>query len=379
MNIKGLRRSVHTVNPYIPGKTIGEVEKEYNLKKVIKLGSNENPYGPFPNALKAMEKELKSLNTYPDTNFNSIKDVIASRFGVDASYVALSHGSGGMLQTLAKTFIEEGDEVIIPRETYGLYKEISKLMGGIIKEIPLKKDYSIDLDAIRSSLTPKTKLIWLCNPNNPTGTVFNLDAYSKLLDSLPEHTWLVLDEAYAEFASLNLLPDSIRDIKKDKNIIAVRTFSKAFGLAGARMGYAVARPDMITAIDTVSEPFNASRVALAGAAATLTEDGRYYKRFLQAIVNDRQRLIYTLREMGFEVVDTHTNFVFFNTPYDAADLSKELLKMGIIVRPCTSWNYPNAIRVTIGRSGEIKEFMYALEKAVNSYHCEREIPAEINA
>ena len=357
MDIKGLRKSVHRVNPYVPGKTIGEVEKEYKLKKVIKLGSNENTYGPFPNAIKAMEEEIKTLNTYPDTNFNDLKEVIACKYGVDSSYIAVSHGSGGMLQTLAKTFIEEEDEVILPLQTYGLYKEISKLMGGNLKEIPLNQDYTIDLDGIREAMTPATKLIWLCNPNNPTGTLFNLEAYKRLIDELPESTWVILDEAYAEFASKDLLPNSIEDIHKGKNIIAVRTFSKAYGLAGARMGYAIARPQMITVIDTVSEPFNANRVALAGALATLTQDGSYYEECLKTIMKDRQLLSYSLKEMGFEVLDTHTNFVFFSTPYDAGKLSQQLLENGIIVRPCTGWNYPNALRVTIGTSEENVEFL----------------------
>ncbi|MBP1925110.1 histidinol-phosphate aminotransferase [Sedimentibacter acidaminivorans] len=365
MDIKGLRKAVYTVNPYVPGKTIGEVQREYALDNIIKLGSNENPYGPFPNAIKAMERELKSLNTYPDTNFNEIKEVIGEKFGVDTSYIAVSHGSGGMLQTLAKTFIEDGDEVLIPLETYGLYKEISKLMGGVIKQIPLKSDYTLDLDGIRNAITDKTKLIWLCNPNNPTGTVFNLEAYNLLLDSLPAHTWVVLDEAYAEFANEEILPDAIGDIVREKNIIMVRTFSKAYGLAGARMGYAIARPEMIKAIDTVSEPFNASCVALAGAISTLNEDRENYEECLRNIKRDRERMILELEKMGFKVLDTHTNFVFFQTPYDGAKIAQELLMMGVIVRSCEAWEYPNAIRVTVGTREEVDEFLNSFRKVIH--------------
>lgn len=377
MDIKGLRKTVYTVNPYVPGKTIGEVQREYALDNIIKLGSNENPYGPFPNAIKAMERELKCLNTYPDTNFNEIKEVIGEKFGVDTSYIAVSHGSGGMLQTLAKTFIEDGDEVLIPLETYGLYKEISKLMGGVIKQIPLKSDYTLDLDGIRKAITYKTKLIWLCNPNNPTGTVFNLEEYNLLLDSLPAHTWVVLDEAYAEFANEEILPDSIGDIVKEKNIIMVRTFSKAYGLAGARMGYAIARPEMIKAIDTVSEPFNASCVALAGAISTLNEDRENYEECLRNIKRDRERMILNLRKMGFKVLDTHTNFVFFQTPYDGAKIAHELLMMGVIVRSCEAWEYPNAIRVTVGTGEEIDEFLNSFRKVIHLQDDESRILLEI--
>lgn len=366
IDIKGLRCSVKTVEPYIPGKTISEVQKEYRLSKVMKLGSNENPYGPFPSALAAMQKELTSLYMYPDSDFNEIKSAIAENFGIDDAYISISHGAGGMLQTLAKTFIDEGDEVLLPAQTYGLYREITKLMGGGIKEIPLDDHFTIDLEAIQRDITPKTKLIWLCNPNNPTGTVFDVAAYQRLLNMLPEKTWVVLDEAYAEFASPHFLPDNIKDIQAGKNVIVVRTFSKAYGLAGARIGYAIARPDMITAIDTVAEPFNANRIGIAGAIATLKEDQDSYKKSLQQIIRDRQMISEALKEMEFQVSDSHANFVFFHTPYDAQVLSDEFMKNGIIVRPCTAWNYPEAIRVTVGTSEEtikfLKTFRYILER-----------------
>lgn len=367
MNIKALRKAVHTVNPYVPGKSIEEVKRDYKLQKVIKLGSNENTYGPFPNAVKAMERAVMNLNTYPDTSFNEIKDVIANKYKIDSSYISIAHGSGGILQTIAQTFIEQGDEILLPLESYKLYSEISKLMGGIIKEIPLNKDYTIDLDKIREEITAKTKLIWLCNPNNPTGTIFDLDAYKRLIYNLPENTWLILDEAYAEFASKHLLPKSIEDINNGKNIIAVRTFSKAYGLAGARLGYSISSPQMTTVLETVSEPFNANKVALAGAIATLTKDEKYYKECIKAIVKERQIITDSLNEMGFQVVKGHTNFVFFNMPYNAARISQQLLEKGIIVRPCSGWNYPNAIRVTIGTSEDNQEFIRTLKEVIDNY------------
>jgi histidinol-phosphate aminotransferase len=365
MKIKALRKAVHNVNPYVPGKTIEEVKRDYNLQRVIKLGSNENTYGPFPNAIQAMEEAVKNLNTYPDTSFNEIKDIIAAKYNIDSSYISIAHGSGGILQTIAQTFIEQGDEILLPLETYKLYSEISKLMGGIIKEVPLNKDYTIDLDEIQKKITTSTKLIWLCNPNNPTGTIFDLDAYKRLINNLPDHTWLILDEAYAEFASKHLLPNSIEDIKKGKNIIAVRTFSKAYGLAGARLGYSISSPKMTSVLETVSEPFNANKVALAGATATLTKDEKYYRECMKAIVKERQFLTDSLKEMGFQVVKGYTNFVFFNMPYNAAKISQKLLEKGIIVRPCTGWNYPNAIRVTIGTSEDNKEFIRALKEVTS--------------
>ncbi|MDK2823128.1 MAG: histidinol-phosphate aminotransferase [Clostridia bacterium] len=368
MNIKGLRRGVMTVNPYVPGKTIEEVKREKGLKEVIKLGSNENAYAPFPGALEAMQQELTRLNCYPDITFVEIKELLSKRYGLTVQHFAISHGAEGMLQNIGKCFIEDGDEVIIPHPTYGLYSEISKLMGARVIETPLNDKYVIDLEAIKKALTPKTKLIWLCNPNNPTGTIFDKNDFNDLLGQLPDNTWIILDEAYAEFAERTKLPEIIEAVQKGKSVIAIRTFSKAFGLAGARIGYAISSPEMITVIDTVSEPFNANRVGLAGATATLKKDHEYYQQSLKTILNDRKRVISELSSLGFEVIPSETNFVFFSTPYDCQELANFLLEYGIIVRPCSSWGLPNSIRVTIGTTDECNKFISTLKHILTKYY-----------
>ncbi|MFP4482689.1 MAG: pyridoxal phosphate-dependent aminotransferase, partial [Thermovirgaceae bacterium] len=277
MRIRGLRRAVEGLSPYVPGKTIEEVRRDLGLESIIKLGSNENPYAPFPAALEAMNRELGNANRYPDIAFEKIKGLIADIHGVGPENVAISHGAEGMLQAVVKSFLEEGDEVVIPAATYNLYRELSKLMGASIVDVPMK-DRAIDLEAVKTAVGQKTKLLWLCNPNNPTGTYFTHDELVNLLKGLPEHTWVILDEAYAEFGPKGKLPDRGRLIREGYNLLSVRTFSKAYGLAGLRLGYGMARPEMITVIDTVSEPFNANRIGIAAGVAVLTEDRQACRR-----------------------------------------------------------------------------------------------------
>lgn len=374
MKIKGLRKAIARVNPYQGGKTIEEVKRELGIKEVIKLGSNENPYGPFPVVKEAMKKELDSLNCYPDVNFKEIKKLITDLYGVTSEWTAVSHGAEGMLQTLGKCFIEEGDEVIIPDAAYGLYKEISRLMGAKVIETPMK-EYAIDLNAVRKAITPKTKLIWLANPNNPTGTVFPIEDFHELLDCLPETVWVVLDEAYAEFADGKALPDCIDLIRCGKRLVCVRTFSKAYGLAGARLGYALADPDLITVIDTVSEPFNANRIGIAGATSVLTEGLEEYREAMDRLLSDRRKVEKALLKMGMSVVPSSANFVFFKTPCEADYLANELLVRGIIVRPCGFWGYPNHLRVTVGTSEQNHAFLKNLSLVLDEIALESGGPA----
>ncbi|MDY0143092.1 MAG: histidinol-phosphate transaminase [Bacteroidales bacterium] len=355
--MESIRKAIEFVHPYVPGKTIDEVKTAYGLEEVIKLGSNENPYGPFENAKEAMIKEIDQIFMYPDYEYEKLKEILAHKNYLKPSNVTLSHGAGGVLETLAKAFIEEGDEVIIPTQTYGLYREISIVMGANVIESPLNENYTIDIEDIVAKCTDKTKLIWLCNPNNPTGTMFGEVEFESLLERMPGNTWIVMDEAYIEFSNLAKRIDTIKYIKQRKNVIVVRTMSKAYGLAGARIGYSFANEEMIRIIDTVAEPFNANRIGLAGAIATLTKDQEIYESRLQAITDERKNMSRELTDMGMICIPSETNFVFFETGLNASDIGEELLKRGIIVRPCTGWGYQEAIRVTVGTKYENKRFL----------------------
>ena len=364
MALKGLRPEVLSMDPYEPGKTIEEVRRELGLERIIKLGSNENSYAPFPEALEAMRGEMKNANRYPDIAFEEIKGLLADIHGVAPENIAISHGAEGMLQAMGKCFIEKGDEVLLPSATYGLYREISKLMGARIVDVPLK-DFTVDLEKAAEAVTERTKLIWLCNPNNPTGTIIEPRLLDRLFERLPDSAWVVLDEAYAEFAPKNLLPDRARLSFEGKHLVSIRTFSKAYGLAGARLGYAIASEEAVTVIDTVSEPFNANRIAIAGGLAVLTRDRAVCEKARLAIIADRMKISGKLEKMGLSVVPSQANFVFFETPFPAADLSDGLLKKGIIVRPCGGWGYDRAIRVTVGTEEENSAFIEILAKTLD--------------
>ena len=366
MTVKGLRPEVLSMETYVPGKTVEEVRRELGLQKIVKLGSNENPYAPFPASLEAMRSEVGNANRYPDIAFEEIKELLAGIQGVGPENIAISHGAEGMLQAMGKCFIGPGDEVLLPSATYGLYKEISRLMGARIIEIPMDDRRSIDMEGLRGAVSGRTRLIWLCNPNNPTGTVFDPGSLGSILDIIPDCAWVVLDEAYAEFAPPEDLPDRSRLILEGKNLISVRTFSKAYGLAGARLGYGIAREEVITAIDTVSEPFNANRLGIAAGVAVLTKDREACESARLLIVSERERVSRQLGMMGLEVVPSRANFIFFETPRFADEVAGDLLRRGIIVRPCGGWGYERAIRVTVGTEEENNFFLEALEETLKT-------------
>ncbi|MFP4300448.1 MAG: histidinol-phosphate transaminase [Spirochaetaceae bacterium] len=368
MSLPGVRKAVSRVHPYVGGKTVEEVRRELGLDHVVKLGSNENPYGPYPAAFEAMRDALSRINSYPEATFVELKRVIAGLYGFGPENIAIAHGAGGMLETLARTFLEKDDEVVMPRQTYGLYREISRLMGAEVREFDLGEAYTVDLDRAFELITGKTKLFWLCNPNNPTGTVFDARRFDELLDAMPATGWIVLDEAYAEFAAESLLPDGREAIRRGGRVVVVRTFSKAYGLAGARLGYALASPEMIRTIDTVAEPFNANRIGIAGARATLERDGASYSEALEAILAERARLEVEIGEMNCAVVPTQTNFLFFALPenlgVDAASVAQALLRRGVIVRSAAGWGYPRHLRVTVGTPEENQFFLEQLREAL---------------
>lgn len=364
MNIAGARKEVYSAEAYVSGKSMDDVKKEFNLTKVVKLGSNENPYAPFPNALRAMVAEMPVIGVYPEANFIKLRKTLGEKFNLGSEYIGLGHGGGGVLDTIARLFVESGDEVILPTQSYRLYREISKLMGGVVREVSLNDNYTVNIDDIIRTVSPKTKLVWMCNPNNPTGTIVDKADIERLLDALPERAWLVLDEAYAEFSNADELPDTIELIKKNRHILSVRTFSKYYGLAGARIGYVIASPNVISGFDTVSEPFNANRIALAGAIECLTSDRSNVEKAAKLLLEERERVTEELEKMNLEVTKSYSNFIFFKVPCDADALGLFLTKRGVIVRPCGGWGYGNHIRVTIGTKEEMNEFLKQLAEGL---------------
>ena len=367
MSVTGVRNSVFSAAAYVAGKTIEEVQREYGLKDVIKLGSNENPYGPFPAAMREMQAELNRLNEYPDASFLELRGKLGELMELTADHIAIGHGAGGILETIAGAFLEPGDEAIVPTQSYGLYREISKVAGAKIVEVPLTGDYRLNIAAMRAAMSERTKIVWLCNPNNPTGTVADPDDIHQLAEQLPSQAWLVIDEAYAEFAKVDVLPD-VASLVERHRVIGVRTFSKAYALAGGRIGYCIAHPDVIGVVDTVSEPFNANRVGIAGALASITEDLPVARSAIQALVESRAALESLLADSGFAVKPTETNFIFFDTGRSADELAQALLERGVIVRSASAWGYPQHLRVTVGTNEQNDRFLEAFREVTGLQH-----------
>lgn len=363
--VKGIRKEAYDCEKYVSGKSMDEVMAEYGLSSVIKLGSNENQYGPYETAYKAMQAEVGRINIYPEKNYIRLKELVGERLGVTGDWVSLGHGAGNVLDSVAKTLLEDGDEVIVPQQSYRLYREISKIMGAKVVEVPLNDAYTIDLEDFKKALTPKTKIVWICNPNNPTGSIIEKESFASFIDAMPEDCWMVLDEAYAEFCDPDLLPDVMKFIKEGKNVIDIHTFSKYYGLAGGRIGYLVASPEFVNWYDTVSEPFNANRIGLAGAVA-LMENREECKKYGNLMIKDREWLNEELTKLGCRCYPSYANFVFFETPYPAADVAEQLLQKGIIVRPCGGWGYDKHLRVSIGTTEQNKQFLRGIQEVFDA-------------
>ncbi len=348
-----LRKQVNDCKPYIAGETEASVLRRYGLDKVVKLGSNENPFGPYKNAKKAMQESLKVINRYPEDDYVELTEVLAKINNLEIKNVALGSGAGNVIETVARLLIDEGDEVLVAKPTYRLYREVSILMGASIKEIPVKADFTYDLEALQESISDKTKLIWMCNPNNPTGVINDRKEIERFIENVGEDVWVVLDEAYADFIDEDQRPEIV-ELLKNKKLIVIRTFSKFYGMAGARVGYIMAQAPVISAFDTITEPFCVNRTGLFAAKAALLEDQEQANRIKEFILEERERMSAALSEKGFTVIPSSSNFIFAKLPdgYYSAVLCEQLMEKGVIIRECDAWGYPEYVRITIGRKEE---------------------------
>ncbi len=356
------RKEVNITAPYIQGETEDMVRRKYHLEKVVKLGSNENPYGPYYHARQAIRRSVEDVNRYPEDDFLQTKTVIAEQFGLKSENVGLGSGAGNIIETISKMFLNAGDEVLLAQQSYRLYREVSKLMGAKVIEIPLRDDFQYDLAAFNQQITEKTKLIWICNPNNPTSNVTDPQKLVAFIEGLPDDVWVVVDEAYADFSDKDQLPNLTQYIGK-RRVLILRTLSKFYGLAGARLGYLLGDTQAIAAYDTVTEPFNANRSALAATIETLKYDQPQAQRTLNRIRGDRTNLVESLELLGFQVVKSQANFVFAKLPEgapSAAETTQALMAQGVIVRDGTPWGYPNYLRITIGKHDELEFFLEKL-------------------
>lgn len=346
---------------YQPGKPIEDVKRELGLTEVIKLASNENPLGSSASAREAAFQELSKSNIYPDGASIALTEALAGRLGIDRNQIIFGSGSSEVILMLARAFLAPGDETIMADETFSQYLHNAEVENARIVEVPLK-DGKHDLPAMLSRITSRTKIVWICNPNNPTGTIVSHDELTSFMKKVPAEVLVVLDEAYGEFVNDPTYSDGVELLKDFRNLVVLRTFSKIYGLAALRIGYGVGHSDVIGFINQVREPFNTTRPAQAAATAALSDQAFVAESRSQNL----EGIAYLCGEfdrLGLPYFPAHGNFVMFDAKRDSAEMFQGLLKRGVIVR--TGWKmYPEYVRVSVGTPEQNSKFIAALEQVL---------------
>ncbi|ANB73542.1 histidinol-phosphate transaminase [Paraburkholderia phytofirmans] len=358
---------VRAIAPYIAGKPISEVAREFGLDEatIVKLASNENPLGMPESAQRAMAQAASELGRYPDANAFELKAALSERYGVLADWVTLGNGSNDILEIAAHAFVEKGQSIVYAQYSFAVYALATQGVGARAIVVPAVK-YGHDLDAMLAAITDDTRLIFVANPNNPTGTFIEGAKLEAFLDKVPPHVVVVLDEAYTEYLPEEKRYDSIAWVRRYPNLLVSRTFSKAFGLAGLRVGFAIAQPGLTDLLNRLRQPFNVNTLAQAAAVAALSD-----KAFLEksAALNAQGYRLLTeaFDKLGLEYVPSDGNFVLVRVGNDDAAgnrVNVELLKQGVIVRPVGNYGLPQWLRITIGLPAENEAFLVALEKTL---------------
>ena len=360
------RGSIRELVPYEPGKPVEEVQRELGLERVVKLASNEGPYGPFPSALEALERNARELNRYPDGGAYALRARLAELHGVAFEEIAPGAGADGVVDCLSQAVLEEGDEIVCGWPSFPSYVIDAIKLGATPVRVPLR-DGVYDLDALVDAVTERTKLVYVCHPNNPTGTMntrAELDAY---FEKVPGHVLTVLDQAYREYIDDPSYPDGISEyFKTGKRVVVLRTFSKIYGLAGLRVGYGVGDAELVTEIGKVRRAFDVTSAGQVAALASLGDDAELAQRRAD-VAASRTRIVQILEGAGFAVTGPAVaNFVYADVGEDARPLFDALLRAGVIVRPLHGFGAPTAIRVTVGTAEENGFFAEALAKASTS-------------
>ncbi len=348
--------------PYPPGKPIEELEREMGITGSIKLASNENPIGPSPMAVKAIMDNLSRLNRYPDGSSYYLKEKLAKIFNLPMERILTGNGSNELIELSIRTFITPGEEVIQAIPTFLVYEKVVNGAGGELVSVDLK-NFRIDLDAVIRAITPKTKLIFINNPNNPTGTGLSKKEIGDFIESVPEDIVIVMDEAYIEFSSGRVARGTDFLDKRDRLII-LRTFSKLYGLAGLRIGYGFSSAEIVDYINRVRQPFNSNLLAQAAAVAAL-DDMDFVKKTLDLVKEGLKYLYANLDEMGLYYLPTETNFFLIKVPSDAKNVYQLMLKEGVIIRSMESYGLKDYIRINVGLHEENERFIRTLKKVIS--------------
>jgi histidinol-phosphate aminotransferase len=348
------------IKPYVPGKPIEEVQREYGLTDVIKLASNENPLGPSPKVVAALQAALPELNYYPDAQAYSLSRAIAARYEVAPDMVRVGNGADGLIRELCVSYLDDGDEVLTSTASFPVYDISAKVMRARMVKTPLK-ELGFDLDAIIGAITGRTRLIFVCNPNNPTGTIVTAAEVGAFMAGVPDHVIVVFDEAYYEFVDSADYPDTLAYVKQGRrNVVVMRTFSKAYGIAGLRLGFGIAHRDLLTPLRASGESFPVNRLAQVAGLAAL-EDDEFMAHSVAVNAAGRQYLYRELDRLGLAHTASHTNFLLVQIGPRANEVFQKLLERGIIVRPCAAYELPEYLRVTVGTEAQNKRLIATLE------------------
>ncbi|HEY7553535.1 MAG TPA: histidinol-phosphate transaminase [Candidatus Binatia bacterium] len=354
---------IRTLIPYAPGKPIEEVEREYGIANSVKLASNENPLGPAPKALEAIRAKLEQLHLYPDGDCFYLKQGVAKKLGVAPDEIIFGNGSNEIIELAARTFMRVGDEAVMARQAFIVYKLIVQAVGGVAREIPLR-EFTHDLDAIANAVSSKTRMVFLANPNNPTGTIYRRAAWERLLERLPEEVLIIADEAYFEYVRDPEYPNSLSYHDRGKTILTLRTFSKLYGLAALRIGYGVAPKEVVALMQRVRQPFNVNAVAQWAALAAL-DDEVHVRRSLETNRHGMEFLNAEFDKLGVPYVRSQGNFILVRVG-NGNEVFQRLLTQGVIVRPVDAYEFPEYIRVTVGTMDENRRFIEALGRIIKT-------------
>ena len=357
------RASVNGLSPYQPGRPIDDVKREHGLEHVVKLASNEGPFGPLPAALEAMADAAIDLNRYPDGGAYALHHALAGRHRVPVENVCAGAGADGCIDYLSQAILDPGDEIVCGWPSFPSYVIYARKQGAQARLVPLR-DHRYDLDALAEAITPSTEIVYICHPNNPTGTMNTTAQLDAWFDQVDERVLTVVDQAYFEYIDRDDYPDAIeRYFKAGRDVVVLRTFSKIYGLAGQRVGYAVGPESVIAAMTKVRRPFDLTTTAQVAALASI-DGGPEIERRRAINTTGLERLAEILTEHGFDPVPSVGNFVYVDVGGDATELFERLLREGVIVRPLAGFGAPSAVRVSVGTPDELDEFAGALGRVL---------------
>jgi len=365
MGIK-VKQWILNMPEYTPGKTVDEIKKDYNLKKVYKLASNENLYGPDSKVLKEICKNLSDIKYYPDGQCREIRQKISEKYNISIDSIIIGNGTDQIIEMICDSFVEPGENVVTSDPTFLIYEKSTLKCNGMVVKVPLK-EYRQDVERLISSLNNKSKILFLTNPHNPTGTNINQQEFDYIVENIKESVLLVIDEAYREYMNEDERIDTIKYFSKCNNLVILRTFSKVYGLAGLRIGYGISNKQIISALNKIRLPFNVNLIAQKAAVKAL-ESETYINKIRDKIIDEKNKYYEVLTENKIDFIKSHANFILIKTGRKSDIIVEELLKEGFIVRPGKNLGMSDYIRVTIASRNTNEKFLKTFLKIFNNIY-----------